>query len=132
MRLRPSSPSPALLLMCVLCAAVGVTQLLGCSGAEEDGESCVEPGPERYISVSLGDTHGCAVRESGALQCWGDDEYGKVSGAPCTEFVAAAAGREQHDGVEDGQAVCHSRFAKVDHHEPRRNRRRGGTVRRWI
>ena len=91
--------------MCVLCAAVGVTQLLGCSGAEEDGESCVEPGPERYISVSLGDTHGCAVRESGALQCWGDDEYGKVSGAPCTEFVAAAAGREQSCGLRSNGTI---------------------------
>ena len=72
-----------------------------------DPESCVELGPERFIGVSVSELHGCAVRESGAVECWGDDEYGKVSGAPCTAFTQVAAGRDQTCGLHpDGTIEC--------------------------
>jgi alpha-tubulin suppressor-like RCC1 family protein len=34
------------------------------------------------MAVNAGYYHSCALDSAGAIECWGDDEYGQVSGAP--------------------------------------------------
>jgi alpha-tubulin suppressor-like RCC1 family protein len=44
-----------------------------------------------FIDVSAGGDYGCAVRDDGHLQCWGDNRFGQSS-PPSGTFVAVSAG----------------------------------------
>ena len=42
------------------------------------------PLPDRAVQISIGESHSCAVLESGKLLCWGDNRLGKL-GQGCTQ-----------------------------------------------
>ena len=46
-------------------------------------EIAIGPAVAGYIAVSAGGLHTSAIRESGELACWGDNEYGQA--APPTD-----------------------------------------------
>jgi uncharacterized protein YdiU (UPF0061 family) len=37
-----------------------------------------------YISVAMGNTHGCAITVAGVLKCWGSNNYGQVGDGSTT------------------------------------------------
>ncbi len=45
-----------------------------CWGSTENGALNTPPGQFKAVSTTLGDS--CAVRDDGALICWGDDLWG--------------------------------------------------------
>ena len=53
-------------------------------------EIAIGPAAPRYIAVSAGTEHTCAIRESGELECWGSNEYGETD-APEGSFSAVSA-----------------------------------------
>ena len=58
--------------------------------------------PGRYRSVSAGNFHTCAVRESGEVDCWGDDEV-----PPAGTFLSISVGWFHGCGVrESGEIAC--------------------------
>ena len=62
-----------------------------------------EPG---YVSISAGNGHTCGIREDGAVDCWGFDEYGQAT-PPEGEFLSVSAGSRHTCGVrKDGSVVC--------------------------
>jgi alpha-tubulin suppressor-like RCC1 family protein len=40
-----------------------------------------------WTTVSAGDAHACAIRSTGALYCWGDDDYGKTGQAATGDIL---------------------------------------------
>ena len=50
-----------------------------------------EPPPGSFTAVSAGDWHNCAIRASGDLACWGDNEFGQTD-APTGSYIAVSAG----------------------------------------
>ena len=40
----------------------------------------------RFSKVSAGFGHNCAIGESNMIECWGDNTYSQVSGAPTGPF----------------------------------------------
>ena len=47
----------------------------------------------RYVAVSAGIRHSCAIREDGAITCWGWNEYGQTD-TPTGSFSAVSAGAD--------------------------------------
>lgn len=60
-----------------------------------------------YRAVSLGGVFACALRESGAVVCWGENESGQTD-APSGRFLMVSAGLLDHACAlrESGEAVC--------------------------
>jgi FKBP-type peptidyl-prolyl cis-trans isomerase len=48
----------------------------------------------KFTQVSAGFHNSCAVRESGAVKCWGTDKYGQVSKVPTGTFTQVAVGSD--------------------------------------
>lgn len=63
------------------------------------------PSDGDYVSVSLGWSHGAALKSDGTVTCWGTDVSGSVSGAPLnTKFISIRCGQNFTVGIkEDGQ-----------------------------
>lgn len=55
-------------------------------------DSDTEATSARWIGVDAGMRVVCGVRETGAVACWGSDEFGLVSGVPAGEFMAVSVG----------------------------------------
>jgi len=61
----------------------------------------------RFIAVSAGGAHSCAIEDEGGLACWGDDSAGQVSHLPAGQFVSIAAGGAHSCAVRaDGALKC--------------------------
>ena len=59
-----------------------------------------------FTAVSVGNGHSCAIRESGAIQCWGSNTSGQ-SDAPAGRFTAVAAGAHHTCAIrESGTIEC--------------------------
>ena len=72
------------------------------------------PGPadrERFIALSVGKYHNCALREDGRALCWGQNGSDQSS-APANEvFVAISAGADHTCGLrQNGATVCWGRW----------------------
>ena len=61
------------------------------------------PAP-RYIAVSAGGLHTCAIRTNGAIECWGWNGYGQ-STAPAGSFTAVSAGSRHTCGLRESGAI---------------------------
>lgn len=65
------------------------------------------PGDSDYVNVSVGWTHGCALKKDGTVQCWGDDTYGQVSGQPSgVKFVQIKAGKHFTVGLKENGEIA--------------------------
>jgi hypothetical protein len=64
------------------------------------------PSDNNYVNVSVGWTHGCAIKKDGSVTCWGDDTYGQVSGQPAnTKFVQVKAGKYFTVGLKENGEI---------------------------
>ena len=60
----------------------------------------------RVVEITVGDMHVCALRGSGEIACWGDNEFGQIE-APAVGFRAVSAGDWHSCAIrESGEAVC--------------------------
>ena len=62
---------------------------------------------EVFVSVSIGGEHTCALREDGAVVCWGDDGHGQATPPKGEHFSAISSGANHACGLrEDSGVVC--------------------------
>ena len=64
--------------------------------------------PVPFIAVSAGHRHTCGLRESGAIECWGDNRSGQTdTRARFSPFITVSAGRTHTCGIrESGEMRC--------------------------
>ena len=75
------------------------------------------PAP-RYIAVSAGYAHTCAIRSDGEIECWGDNERGQ-SDPPPGSFRAIDAGNYYTCGLrENGAIECWGGDYSISVHTP--------------
>ena len=75
-----------------------------------DIDSTGEP-PEpdvKYVAISSGANHVCAIAEDGWIMCWGDDSEGQVSDRPTSgHFTEISSGDNHTCGLrDDGAVIC--------------------------
>ena len=59
-----------------------------------------------FVAVSAGYRHTCAIRESGEIECWGDNDYGQ-STPPAGSFTAVSANASHSCAIRDtGEIEC--------------------------
>ncbi len=70
-------------------------------------EIAIGPPAAGYIAVSAGGSNTCAIREdSGAIECWGQNEYGQTD-APDGSYTAVSAGKNHTCALrEEGGIRC--------------------------
>ena len=76
-----------------------------------DGEHAISSNDERatstdgaFTTVSAGGEHSCGLRESGAIECWGNNNFGQ-SDAPEGDFTAVSAGRSHSCALRSTGAI---------------------------
>ena len=71
----------------------------------------------RFTQISTGDQHVCGLTSEGAVECWGDDEYGRAS-PPAGRFTQVSAGDWHSCGLtsEGCNRVLGHRLAR--HYKP--------------
>ena len=71
-----------------------------------------------FVAVSVNFWHSCAIRaESGAIECWGNNEYGQTD-APAGRFTAVSAGHRHTCAIrESGEIACWGRDDDLTFHE---------------
>lgn len=85
-----------------LALVVGVT-FTACTSEQVDGPT---PQPERFISVSSGYYHSCALKSTGEAVCWGANYSGEAS-PPDERFVEISAGASFTCAIsEDASVKC--------------------------
>ena len=69
------------------------------------------PGPDDsaapttgFIAVSAGEQHTCAIRVSGAIECWGGNYSGQID-APTGSFTAVSAGSSHTCAIRESGAI---------------------------
>ncbi len=76
---------------------------------EPTDESPEPPAPDmKYISISSGANHVCAIADEGSIMCWGDDSEGQVSDRPTRGRFTAISSGDNHTCAlrNDGTVVC--------------------------
>ena len=67
---------------------------------------------QRFIALSVGENHNCALREDGRALCWGEHQSGQLLAPGDERFVAISAGKNHSCGLrEDGAALCWGRWS---------------------
>jgi len=78
----------------------------GALDAEPDGG----PPPLRFVDLAVGFRHGCALREDGAVYCWGDNAFGQIGDGSREDRltpVRATAAPADIDSIESNyELVC--------------------------
>ena len=57
----------------------GVISRLGDGGGSGGGGRVVAPGAVKFVSVSAGYDHTCAITNEGSIVCWGNNSYGQAT-----------------------------------------------------
>ena len=79
---------------------------------ESTGETPEPPDPDvKYIAISSGASHVCAIAENGSIMCWGNedgDNHGQVSDRPISgRFTQISSGDNHTCGLrDDGAVLC--------------------------
>ena len=76
---------------------------------EPTGEPPEPPGPDmKYISISSGANHVCAIAADGSIMCWGDDGEGQVSDRPTSGRFTEISSGDNHTCAlrADGAVIC--------------------------
>ena len=95
-------------------APVAATGLEAMSGRPVTLEGTGSVDRERFIALSVGKYHNCALREDGRALCWGQNSRDQLSAPGNEVFVAISAGADHTCGLrQDGTAVCWGRW----HHQ---------------
>ena len=69
--------------------------------------SLTDPPSGMFKTLSVGDTHACALRADGTPVCWGNDAFGKSSPPAGEKFTAISAGGDQTCALRaNGTPVC--------------------------
>lgn len=68
--------------------------------------STERPSSDSYTSLVTGELHTCGIRADGAIACWGNDDYGQVSGTPAGRFRLIAAGPHHTCAIGEDDAVA--------------------------
>jgi len=74
-----------------------------CWGSDEDGLRMVPPGA--FVSIVAGERHVCALREDGAVACWGSNEYAQATPPPGEHFLELRAAGLATCGLRDDLAI---------------------------
>ena len=94
-------------------APVAATGLEAMSGRVVTLEGTGPTDRERFIALSVGRHHTCALREDGRALCWGLDDDGQSSAPEDERFVAISAGGSHTCGLrKDGAAICWGRWGE--------------------
>lgn len=119
----PSSAATPLVLPRVLIRAAALALALGLAACAEDFVGPAD-GPLRFVSVSAGDAHSCAISSAGITWCWGTEAMARLgflsdeepcSGDACLEpvqtfgsigFDELSAGGGHNCGLADDVAYC--------------------------
>ena len=62
----------------------------------------------KYIAISSGANHVCAIAEDGSIMCWGDNDYGQVSDRPTSGSFTQISSGDNHTCAlrNDGAVIC--------------------------
>ena len=75
-----------------------------CWGDNSKGQAYVPPG--KYLLVSAGGNHTCAIKANSMAVCWGDDSDGELD-VPSGKYLLVSAGGDHTCAIKaDGVAVC--------------------------
>ena len=65
------------------------------------------PAGEKFVSIGVGGTHTCGLREDGTAVCWGDNKHGQSSPPAGEKFISIDVGYSHTCGLRgDGTVVC--------------------------
>ena len=66
----------------------------------------------KYIAISSGANHVCAIATDGSIMCWGNDDYGQVSDRPRSGSFMQISSGDNHTCAlrEDGAVICWGSF----------------------
>ena len=94
-------------------AQVAATGLEAMSGRPVTLEGTGSVDRERFIALSIGNFHSCALKEDGRALCWGLDDDRQSSAPEDERFAAISAGGNHTCGLrEDGAAICWGRWGE--------------------
>ena len=71
------------------------------------------PPPDvKYIAISSGANHTCAIATDGSIMCWGSDDYGQVSERPSSGRFTQISSGDNHTCAlrDDGAVICWGSF----------------------
>lgn len=87
--------------------AVAAVGLAAMSGRAKTLEETARANRKRFIALSVGPNHNCAIHEDGRALCWGWDSDGRLAVPGDERFVAISAGEYHTCGLRaDGAALC--------------------------
>ena len=90
---------------------VAATGLEAMSGRAKTLDETGPANHERFIALSVGEYHNCALREDGRALCWGEDTQGQLAAPVDEQFVAISAGTDHSCGLRaGGSALCWGRW----------------------
>ena len=83
-----------------------VTDNDGAQASDEMSVTIMAVESEGFVSVGAGSRHTCGVRDTGEVECWGNDTAGQ-STPPAGNFFSVSAGGSHTCGVRDtGEVEC--------------------------
>ena len=63
--------------------------------------------PDEPAKIAAGERHTCAIRRDGAIDCWGDNDYGQLDAPDAHDFVQVSLGDLHSCGLhQDGTLSC--------------------------
>jgi hypothetical protein len=76
---------------------------VNCWGFNGDSQAADQTGP--YLQLSAGGAHTCAVKTSGALACWGADDFGQATPPSEAPVLTALSPANVWIGLKNSDAV---------------------------